>query len=229
MQKARTSRFAEFERTKPRVAPFNRHTREYEAWFTENRYAYLSELRAIGLLVPRAGVSVEIGIGSGRFAKPLGINIGIEPSSAMRNIAHKRSIDVIDGVAESLPIASGRLDNALMVTTICFVADLEVSLREVYRVLKPTGRLVVGFVDRKSFLGPVYERRKRGSVFYSVADFYSTEELVRLLTAAGFSKFEFRQTIFHDLQKIRKVEAIKKGHGEGAFVVVAASKNQEVN
>jgi SAM-dependent methyltransferase len=215
MEKARTSRFAESERTKFRVVPFNRHTREYEAWFTENRYAYLSELRAIGLLVPRAGVSVEIGIGSGR--------------SAMRNIAHEKSIDVIDGVAESLPIASSRLDNVLMVTTICFVADLEVSLREVYRVLKPTGRLVVGFVDRKSFLGPVYERRKRGSVFYSVANFYSTEELVRHLIAAGFSKFEFRQTIFHDLQKIRKVEAIKKGHGEGAFVVVAVSKNQKFN
>jgi len=225
MEKARTSRFAESERTKPRVAPFNRHTREYEAWFTKNRYAYLSELRAIGLLVPRAGVSVEIGIGSGRFAKPLGINIGIEPSSAMRNIAHKKSIDLIDGVAESLPIASSRLDTALVVTSICFVVDLDASLHEAYRVLKPTGRLIVGFVDRESFLGRVYERRKHGNVFYSVANFYSTEELLRRLKTAGFRKFESKQTVFHDLHKIRNIEAIKNGYGEGAFVVVAASKN----
>jgi SAM-dependent methyltransferase len=229
MEKPRTSRFAESERTKPRVAPFNRHTRKYEAWFTRNKYAYLSELRALRMLHAKGGIGVEIGIGSGRFAKPLGINIGIEPSSAMRNIAHKKGIDVIDGIAESLPIASSKLDSALMVTTICFVVDLEASLREVHRILKPTGRLVLGFVDGKSFLGPVYERRKSGSVFYSVADFYSTDELVCLLTAAGFSKFELRQTIFHDLQAIRKVETIKKGHGEGAFVVLAASKNQEVN
>jgi len=224
MEKARTNRFAEFERTKARLTPFNRHTHEYEAWFTENRYAYLSELRAIGLLVPRAGVSVEIGIGSGRFAKPLGINIGIEPSSAMRNIAHKKSIDVIDGVAESLPIASSKLDNALTVTTICFVAGLEASLREVYRVLKPTGRLVVGFVDRESFLGRVYEKQKRTSVFYSVANFYSTDEVLYQLKAVGFSKFETKQTIFHDPRKMRSVEAMKNGHGEGAFVVLAASK-----
>jgi SAM-dependent methyltransferase len=217
MEKARTNRFAEFERTKPRVAPFNIHTREYEAWFTENRYAYLSELRAIGLLLPRAGVSVEIGIGSGRFAKPLGINIGIEPSSAMRNIAHRKSI-------ESLPIASSKLDNALMVTTICFVADLEASLREVYRVLKPTGRLVVGFVDRESFPGRVYEKQKRSSVFYSVANFYSTHEVLDQLKAVGFSKSETKQTIFHDPRKMRSVEAMKNGHGEGAFVVLAASK-----
>jgi SAM-dependent methyltransferase len=224
MEKARTNRFAEFERTKPRVASFNRHTREYEAWFTENKYAYLSELRAIRLLLPRAGVSVEIGIGSGRFAKPLGINIGIEPSSAMRSIAHKKSIDVIDGVAESLPIASSKLDNALMVTTICFVADLEASLEEAYRALKPTGRLVVGFVDRESFLGQVYEKQKRRSVFYSVAKFYSAHEVLDQLKAVGFNKFETKQTIFHDPRKIRGVEAMKNGHGEGAFVILAASK-----
>jgi SAM-dependent methyltransferase len=168
--------------------------------------------------------SVEIGIGSGRFAKPLGLNIGIEPSSAMRNIAHKKSIDVIDGVAESLPIATSRFDNVLMVTTICFEADLEVSLREVYRVLKPTGRLVVGFVDRESFLGRVYEKQKRSTVFYSVANFYCTDEVLDQLKAAGFSKFDTKQTIFHDPRKIRSVEAMKNGHGEGAFVVLTASK-----
>jgi SAM-dependent methyltransferase len=216
---------AELKRTKLRIEPFDRHARKYEAWFTENKYAYLSELRALRSLLPRGGVGVEIGIGSGRFAKPLGISIGIEPSAAMMNIAHSRSIDVIDGVAESLPIAGNELDNALMVTTICFVVDLEASLREAHRILKPTGQLVVGFVDRKSFLGRIYERRKRGNVFYSAAKFYSTEELVYSLQAAGFSRFEFRQTIFNDLHQLRKVEAVRNGYGEGGFVVVAASKN----
>jgi hypothetical protein len=40
----------------------------------------------------------------------------------------------------------------------------------------------------------------------------------------GFSKFDFRQTIFHGLHRIRNTEAIKEGYGEGAFVAVAASK-----
>jgi hypothetical protein len=97
-------------------------------------------------------------------------------------------------------------------------------LREAYRVLKPIGRLVVGFVNRQGLLGRSYERRKRGNVFYSVAKFYSAEELLHSLKAAGFSKFEFRQTIFRDLPMMKKVEAVRNGYGEGGFVVVAASK-----
>jgi hypothetical protein len=91
----------------------------------------------------------------------------------------------------------------------------------------PTGRLVVGFVDRESFLGRVYEKQKRTSVFYSVANSYSTDEVLEQLKAVGFSKFEIKQTIFHDPRKMRSVEVMKNGHGEGAFVVLAASKNRK--
>jgi SAM-dependent methyltransferase len=210
--------------TKPRVEPFDRYARKYEDWFSRNKHAYLSELRALRRLVPKRGIGAEIGIGSGRFAEPLGINIGIEPSRMMRKIAHSRGMHVINGVAEALPIASSILDTALMVTTICFVDDLEASLREAYRVLQPTGRFVIGFIDRESFLGRAYEERKLGNVFYSVAHFYSTEELLRHLKSVGFRRFHLKQTIFHDLNRIRNTEAIKEGYGEGAFVALAASK-----
>jgi SAM-dependent methyltransferase len=219
-----TNRPEKFELSKSRVEPFDRYARKYEAWFSRNKYAYLSELRALRRLVPRRGVSAEIGIGSGRFAKPLGINIGIEPSRAMRKIAHTAGIDVVNGYAEALPIATGIVDTALMVTTICFVNDIEASLREAFRILTPTGRLVIGFIDRESFLGRAYDNRKASNVFYSVADFYSTEELLHHLKFVGFSTFDLMQTIFHDPRRIRKMEAVKRGYGEGAFVVVAASK-----
>ena len=41
----------------------------------------------------------------------------------MKKIAQKGGIEVIDGVAESLPFADSQFDFALMVTTICFVID----------------------------------------------------------------------------------------------------------
>jgi hypothetical protein len=53
--------------------------------------------------LPKSGTGVEIGVGTGRFAEPLGIRVVIEPSKAMRRMAQKRGIEVIDGVAESLP------------------------------------------------------------------------------------------------------------------------------
>jgi SAM-dependent methyltransferase len=212
------------EATSSRVEPFDRHARKYELWFSRNKHAYLAELRTLRTLVKDPGIGLEIGIGSGRFAKPLGLSIGIEPSREMRRIAHIRGLDVVNGVAEALPIASGILDTALMVTTICFVDDIEVSLREAYRVLAPTGRLVIGFIDRASFLGRAYEERKSRNAFYLVANFYSTDELLRLLKFVGFSKFDVRQTIFHDLRRMSNTEAIKEGYGEGAFVALAASK-----
>lgn len=209
---------------KPRIAPFDRHARKYEAWFSRNRHAYLSELKALRKLIPRHGRNVEVGVGSGRFAKPLGVNVGIEPSREMRKIAQNRGMEIIDGVAEALPIAGSILDTVLIVTTICFVNDIERSLREAYRVLAPTGRLVIGFIDRKSFLGLNLEKLKPRSVFYSVANFYSAEELLHYLKSVGFSRFKFRQTIFHKPDAIKRMEPVKEGYGEGAFLVVAASK-----
>jgi hypothetical protein len=53
--------------------------------------------------LPKSGTGVEIGVGTGRFAEPLGIRVGVEPSKAMRQVAQKRGIEVIDGVAQVLP------------------------------------------------------------------------------------------------------------------------------
>jgi len=44
------------------------------------------------------------------------------------------------------------------------------------------------------------------------------------LKNAGFKKFEFNQTIFKDLRKIKDIEPIKNGYGKGSFVVISALK-----
>ena len=68
---------------------------------------------------------MEIGVGTGRFAEPLGFREGVEPSPAMAERARRRGLEVTDGVAENLPLPDATYDVALMVTTICFVDDLE--------------------------------------------------------------------------------------------------------
>ena len=55
----------------PRIKPFDEQYDRYEEWFERNRFAYYSELRALQHFVPAQGHGIEIGIGSGRFAKPL--------------------------------------------------------------------------------------------------------------------------------------------------------------
>ena len=46
---------------------------------------------------------MEIGVGSGRFAQPLGVKIGIDPSRNMLKFAKERGIQVIRGGGENLP------------------------------------------------------------------------------------------------------------------------------
>jgi len=208
----------------PKVEPFEKHTNQYEEWFQNNAFAYESELNAIRRLLPWGETSVEIGVGSGLFAAPLGITVGVEPSNAMAALARQRGINVVGGVAEALPFDDNRFDLALMVTTLCFLDDIEASFREVFRVIKPGGCFICGFVDRESFLGKIYEKYKDQNVFYRHATFFSIEEVIVHLQKTGFHDFSFTQTIFRALDEIRDIEPVKNGYGEGAFVVVRATK-----
>jgi len=177
-------------------SPFDTHAERYEAWFDENEYVYASKLRAMRTLLPAGSEGVEIGVGSGRFAVPLGIRVGVEPSKEMRAIARTKGIEVIDGVAESLPFEDERFDVALMVTTLCFLDDAAASFDEAYRVLRPGGAFIVAFVDRGSPLGAKYMARKEESLFYKKATFYSAQDVIAFYEQAEFTDLSCVQTSF---------------------------------
>jgi ubiquinone/menaquinone biosynthesis C-methylase UbiE len=118
-----------------KIKPFEEYTVRYEDWFERNKFGYRSELQAVRIQLPEKGEGAEIGVGTGRFAAPLGIKHGVEPSAKMREIAKQRGIDVMDGTAEKLPFDDSRFDYLLMVTTICFLDDVLGSLKEAYRVI----------------------------------------------------------------------------------------------
>ncbi len=207
----------------PGISSFSENVERYEAWFLDNPFAYVSELHAIRELLPK-GQGVEIGVGTGRFAAPLGITKGIEPSRPMAELARKKGIEVVAGVAEHLPYHDAEFDYALMITTICFLDDMELAFREIQRVLKPAGSFVIGFVDSNSRLGKEYVARKNENVFYRDATFYSVQQITQALELTGFGSFEFRQTLFKPLEELTEVEPVREGHGQGSFVVVRVWK-----
>ena len=201
---------------------FENNSDQYEKWFEKYPLVYQSELAIVKTYLPEHGNGLEIGAGSGRFAIPLGIETGVDPSPQMRKIAKKRGLKVINGIAENLPFADDTFDFALMVTSICFVDDLDASFREAYRILKPNGRLIIGFVDKSSDIGRQYQQHKNESVFYKSAKFYSTDEVMLHLKKAGFSAFQLGQTIFNQLKDVKDIQPVKKGYGDGSFVVISA-------
>jgi ubiquinone/menaquinone biosynthesis C-methylase UbiE len=135
--------------TMPITDPFEKYTSRYENWFEKNADIYRSELEALMSGLPRSERSLEIGVGTGRFAGPPGIRYGMDPSPKMLEVARKRGIQAVYGVAEELPFKDLVLDLVLMVTTVCFLDDIRTSFKEVYRVLRPGGSFVIGFVRRR--------------------------------------------------------------------------------
>lgn len=201
-------------------------TERYENWFERHPAAYVSELLALRAILPWQGEGLEIGVGTGRFAAPLGIGWGVDPSRAMLEVAERRGVVATPGVAEALPFPDARFDRALMVTTVCFVDDVRRSFAEMFRVLRPGGIAALGFVDRASPLGQKYLAEKDANPFYREARFYATRELIDLLGGAGFADPVTVQTLFTPLDAMTTVEPIREGHGQGGFVALRVVKRQ---
>ncbi len=205
----------------PKTEPFDNYSDRYDAWFEKNSAAYRAELETIRqILPPSGGKGLEVGVGSGKFAAPLGISIGVEPSERMARKAERLNIQVFRGVAEELPFPNDQFDFVLMVTTICFVDDIFTSFQEAFRVLKPGGSIIVGFVDKESELGKRYFEKRNTSVFYQEAVFFSTPEVCQYLRDAGFGDLTFKQTLIPS----ERDGTIREGFGQGAFVAVKGVK-----
>jgi SAM-dependent methyltransferase len=206
---------------------FDEHYDRYDAWYEENRLAYLSELEVFKKILPERGAGLEIGVGSGRFAAPLGITTGIDPSKKMLELARKRGVDARLGAGEELPFEDSTFDYVAIIVTLCFVRDPEKVISESSRILKPNGQLIVGIIDKESFLGKFY--RKNGSIFYGHARFFDVGDITRMFKAAGFKRFSYYQTIFDLPDKLKAVDKPLRGFGKGGFVAVSAvSKKQDV-
>ncbi len=202
-------------------SPFDIHAEKYDNWYEKHLTVYESELEAIKELIPSdvPEKSLEIGVGTGRFASALGVSYGLDPSGKMLEIAEKRGIGVIKGIAENLPLKSSSFELILMATSLFFV-DVEKTLGEISRVLVPGGKLIIAFIDRNSPLGKEYQKRTHEGGFYGNASFCSANQLINRLEEYGFHEPGIRQTLFKPLPDIKVIEKPEEGFSRGSFVVV---------
>jgi len=196
----------------------------YENWFADHPHVYAAELAALRSLWPRVGSALEVGMGTGLFALPLGIGVGVEPAQGMREAARAKGLGVVAGVAEALPFPDHTFDRILFVTSVCFFDSPARAFDEAYRVLRPSGVVVVGFINKDSELGKKYQLRKDESPFYRQAHFYSGSEMRLFISKAGFGGFQAAETIFEPPMEVGPGELVKEGLGEGGFGVVRCVK-----
>lgn len=201
---------------------FNKYYKNYDLWYETHKFAFMSELEAIRKVFPKSGRSLEIGVGTGRFAAALKVTIGIDPSPNMLRLAEKRGLNVYRGFGENIPFLHSAFDCVAVIITLCFVENPNKVIEEAARVLKKNGSIIIGIVDKDSFLGRFYRRKK--SVFYKQVKFFSVKEVTDLLKGTGFTSFSYYQTISILPDKMNSIEKPSKGFGKGGFVVISAKK-----
>lgn len=104
-------------------------------------------------LVPVAqGRVLEVGLGSGLnlpfYTEAATQVVGLDPSPRLLAMARHihptsaASIELIEGSAEALPLEDKSIDTVVTTWTLCSIPDVVAALREMRRVLRPSGELL---------------------------------------------------------------------------------------
>jgi ubiquinone/menaquinone biosynthesis C-methylase UbiE len=225
---------------------FNELAARYDAWYQTplGAAAHALESEAIFALAEvKTGERVlDVGCGTGIYTLELARRdvhvVGVDPSMEMILIAREKFRQTglkgcfICGSAEFLPLRSERFDLALAVTSLCFVRHPDQAIQEAHRILKPSGRLVIGELNRFSLWA--FMRRLKGlftDTIYNQAHFWSRRELERLLREKGLYPSAVKILLHFPpvnlkpyLKRYRFFEMVMGRLLPGAFIAVKATR-----
>jgi len=208
---------------------FDISTEKYDAWYDseDGRPLYESELLCLKPLIENAlSPILEIGVGTGRFAEWFPEVIGIDPAFNALKFAQKRGVDVVQAIGEQLPFRDETFRCIMLIVTLCFVQSPIDVLREAKRVLKEDGRIIIGLVPKDSPWGAFYEEKKRQRhPFYSIARFYSFEDVEGMLQDGGLKITRVRSTLFQRPEEPRRIEnPVEEYIKEAGFLCIEVNK-----
>ena len=184
----------------------------YEAWRTQSLGSLTDaiELRLVLDLVgdPPGVRLLDAGCGDGALvaaAAAKGAEVtGVDPDPAMLLAAQKRlagagvKATFTEGRLERLPFPDASFDVVASITVLCFLPDAEPAFREMARVLRPGGRLILGELHRWSLWAA--QRRVRawlGSRTWKAARFRTPGELRALAGQAGLRVTALRGAVYY--------------------------------
>jgi len=118
-------------------------------------------------VIPTArGRVLETGIGSGLnlplYGEGVDLLVGLDPSEGLLSMANRRAAGagvrtaLLQGTAMHIPLGDATVDTVVLTWTLCSIPDPEPALREIRRVLEPSGALL--FVEHGLSPEPTIER-----------------------------------------------------------------------
>lgn len=123
-----------------------------KAYHFVKNIALKDKLVLINSQQPYKGAILDIGAGTGDFlsvAKQNGWKtVGVEPSEKAREIAKSKGVNFVDATSE---INDNSFDVITMWHVLEHVPDLNVQIKELKRLLKPSGTLIIAVPNFKSY------------------------------------------------------------------------------
>ncbi len=214
---------------KPVAEVFDLNVQDYDNWFDtpKGKILFNMEVEAVKRLVRKMNHPfLEIGVGTGRFAKEIGIDFGIDPSQEALRLAKRRGIQVKKASGERLPFKDEFFGCVFILVTLCFVEDPGKVLAEAKRVLKPGGGLIVGLINRESPWGKLYLKKKEeGHPIYKHARLYSVKEVIEMMGIAGMQTEAYSSALLQPPSESPHEEAAYSWFKTGAgFICILARK-----
>lgn len=118
-------------------------------WYAERRWLLRRMVRRSGVLAdsPRRPVAVDVGAAGGGNTRELArlgcFAVPVEYGEAGAAVARERGLEVVRGDATALPFAAGAADLVVAFDVIEHIDDDVAALREMRRVLRPGGVLLL--------------------------------------------------------------------------------------
>ncbi|MGC8787824.1 MAG: class I SAM-dependent methyltransferase [Anaerolineae bacterium] len=168
----------------------------YDSWFEVPLGRTVDELEKDLLyrfaLLRSGERALDVGTGTGHFAFDLVsrglVVVGVDLSTPMLTVAKSKgsAVHLIRGDAAALPLVAESFDLVLSVTALEFVAKPEQAVQEMWRAVRPGGRLVIGVLNALSPWAWVRQRESRKQETpFTHAHFFYPWEFVRLLRRLG--------------------------------------------
>ena len=169
----------------------------YAAWddMRADMIGRRTDLLALLGLLDEQWVVGDLGCGTGHVAEALapcvGRVIAVDESGPMLASARERlkkrsNVEMRGGSVEDLPIADGELDAAILFLVAHFIADPQALMREVWRALKPNGKLLlVDFI--------IHERTDYAIQLGHVWQGFDRDQIAEWLTQSSFTACRYRE------------------------------------